>query len=100
MPEYALISLFLLLITFYLHRKYKVVLFKSKKHLITAYAILLLVSITWDQIAIYRGRWSFDERFLLGPHIGMMPIEEYAFMIIVPYFGLVIYKLLEKRLKD
>ena len=100
MPEYALIVLFLLFVTVILHRRYRVKLFKSKSHLFIFYAIILLVGIAWDHIAISRGHWSFGERFLLGPRIGLMPIEEYAFGLIVPYFGLVVYKILERYLNS
>ena len=63
-----------------------------------AYAIIIFVGVIWDHIAIYRGHWSFGKKFLLGPHIGLMPIEEFSFGIIMPYFGLVIYKIAEKYL--
>jgi hypothetical protein len=42
---------------------------------------------------------SFADEFLLGPRIGLLPIEEYGFFIIVAYFVLVVYKSIEKRLK-
>lgn len=100
MYEYALILLSLLLVTVFLHRRYKVKIFRSKSHLLISYAILLLVGISWDHFAIARGHWYFNEEFLLGVHLGLIPIEEYAFMIIVPYFGIVIYKLTEKHLKQ
>ena len=98
MSEYALILVLVLLVTVFFHRKYKVKLFKSKRHILVAYAIIIFVGVIWDHIAIYRGHWSFGKKFLLGPHIGLMPIEEFSFGIIMPYFGLVIYKIAEKYL--
>lgn len=64
------------------------------------YAVVLLVGIIWDHIAISRGHWVFGKDFLLGPQIGLMPIEELGFIIVAWYFGLVIYKIFEKYLKN
>lgn len=100
MPEYALILLLLLLVTAFFHRQYKIKIFKSRLHLLIVYAIILFVGTIWDQIAISRGHWSFEEEFLLGPHIGLIPIEEYGFALILPYFGLVVYRIVGKCLKS
>lgn len=89
----------LLLISVFFHFTFKVKIYQSKTHLLITNAIILIVATIWDQYAISRGHWSFGRQFLLGPKIGFMPIEEYAFTLIVPYFGLVIFKILEKRLK-
>jgi lycopene cyclase domain-containing protein len=100
MPEYGLILLGLLLLTIFLHWRSQVKIFKSKKQLLVLYAVILGVGIIWDQLAISRGHWSFNKEFLLGPRLGLMPIEEYGFAIILPYFGLVVYKIIEKYLKS
>ena len=99
MPEYAAILILLLIVTIFLHKGYNIKIFKSKLHLFLVYAIFLAVGIAWDHYAIWRGHWSFGEKFLLGPKIGLMPIEEYGFGIVLPYFGLVIYKIIEKKTK-
>ena len=85
--------------TVILHTAYKVRVYTSTAHLLAVNLVALLVITIWDNFAIYRGHWSFGERFLLGPKIGYMPIEEYMFILISPYFGLVVYKILEKYLK-
>jgi lycopene cyclase domain-containing protein len=100
MPEYALILLFLLLVAIFLHRLNKITIFGSKLFIFVYFSIALLFGTTWDHFAISRGHWSFGEKFLLGPIIGLMPIEEFAFFIVVAYFVLVVYKSLEKYLKN
>lgn len=97
MPEYAVILAVLLLIAFILHRWSKVKLYKSRAHMIATNIVLLVVGTVWDQFAISRGHWSFGERFLLGPRIGFMPIEEYGFVFITIYFSLVVFRILEKK---
>ena len=100
MPEYALILLFLLFVAIFLHRLNKITIFGSKLYMFVFYSIALLFGITWDYFAISRGHWFFGEKFLLGPKIGLLPIEEYAFFIVVAYFVLVVYKSIEKHLKN
>lgn len=100
MPEYALILLLLLVITIFLHRRYKIKIFKSRSHLLIYYIIVLFIGIVWDHIAISRGHWSFGEEFLLGPRLGLMPVEEWGFILILAYFGQVIYKTIEKQLNN
>ncbi|MBI3386070.1 lycopene cyclase domain-containing protein [Candidatus Gottesmanbacteria bacterium] len=97
MPEYAIILLSLFIIAFILQRLFRLQPYRSTKHMILTYAIALPIAVAWDQFAIWRGHWAFGEQFLLGPHIGYMPIEEFGFFFIFPYFGLVVYKLIEKN---
>jgi len=61
---------------------------------------MLTIAVMWDQFAIYRGHWSFNPKFLLGPKIGYMPIEEFLFVFVVGYLGLLVYKLLENFLDN
>jgi lycopene cyclase domain-containing protein len=99
MPEYALILLALLTITVFLHRRFKVKLFRSPSHSLVFWMIILAVGIAWDQFAISRGHWSFGEEFLLGLRLGWMPIEEYVFILIVGYFALAVYQIVGRRFR-
>lgn len=98
MPEYFVILMFLLVIALTLHKSFSVKLFKSRKHCILTYLAGILIITIWDNFAIYRGHWTFGQQYLLGPKIGYMPIEEYLFVIIFPYLGMVVYKILDKKL--
>lgn len=97
MPEYAIILIIFLILSVFLHFHYKVKLFKSNSQLLIFYVVILILGIIWDRCAIWRGHWSFGNKFLMGPRLGLMPIEEYAFGIVMPYFGLVIYRVVEKQ---
>lgn len=61
--------------------------------------VFLVVGVVWDHIAIGRGHWYFGQEYLLGPRIGLMPIEEYGFALIMPYFVLVLFGVIEKKFK-
>ncbi|MBU2591852.1 lycopene cyclase domain-containing protein [Patescibacteria group bacterium] len=100
MPEYFLILLFLFLTALFLHLYFKVKIYHSFAHFVlTNFAGILIITV-WDSFAIYRGHWSFGQKYLLGLKIGLMPVKEYFFVLIFPYLGLVIYKILEKKLKS
>jgi lycopene beta-cyclase len=97
MPEYFIILLGILLITVFLHKYFKIRLYKSAIHFLTFNVVNILLATIWDQIAIARGHWGFNPRFLLGIKIGFMPIEEFLFVLIISYFALILFKILEKR---
>ena len=94
-----MILIFLFFVTVFLHLFFKVRLFKNNRHFFRVYFLVLVIGTIWDNFAIARGHWVFGEKFLFGPHIGLMPVEEYGFIMIVSYFGLVIYKIVEKYSK-
>ena len=98
MPEYALILLGLFLVTFIIHRWSGVVIWRSFWHAFIVYGIVFVVAFCWDQFAIWRGHWSFGKQYLIGIYVGYMPIEEFGFIFIPSYFGLVLYKTVEKLL--
>ncbi len=96
MPEYALILLGILLVSVFIHIRFRVVLWKSYWQMFIVYSIMTVVLVVWDQYAIWRGLWSYGRRYLLGIYVGYMPVEDIGFLYITSYFGLVIYKLVER----
>jgi lycopene cyclase domain-containing protein len=98
MPEYLIILIGLFLATFFLHRYFKVKIYKSPKHFLIFNIVNVFLATIWDQIAIARGHWTFNQEFLLGPKIGFMPIEEFLFVLVLSYFALTFFKILEKNI--
>lgn len=96
MPEYLIILVIILVVTFFLHKCFRVKIFNSKRHLLFYWGVSLLIATIWDQFAIYRGHWSFNQEYLLGIKIGYMPIEEFLFVIVVGFFALTFYKITEE----
>lgn len=99
MPEYALILLLFFFIAIGLHRYYHIRLYRSWAHMFVTNGIVFFSCTVWDQFAAWRGHWSWGEQFLLGPRIGLLPIEEYGFFVVMLYFVLIVYRLVEKKLK-
>lgn len=96
MPEYLLILLGLLAVSFFLHKKFKLKLFENKRQLFAFYLIAYFIGIVWDNFAIWRGHWSYPGTHLLGINLGLAPIEDYLFILACNYFAIVVYKTITK----
>jgi lycopene cyclase domain-containing protein len=98
--EYLIILMALLLITIVLERKFKIHLYKSFKQRLFTVTLFCVIGIIWDSYAIWRGDWVFPEGKNLGIIIGFMPLEEYLFILIVPYSVITIYKIIDSKLSQ
>jgi lycopene cyclase domain-containing protein len=95
--EYLIILLVVLAITILLERISRVSLFHSWKERLLITGLFFVVGVVWDSFAIWQGHWIFPQGNNLGIVIGLMPLEEYFFMLIVPYFIITIYKVVDSR---
>jgi len=95
--EYLAILFSVFLISSSLKFKYKIQLFNSVKEGVLLAIALLVIGGLWDSYAILRGYWSFEEEFFIGVNIGVMPLEEYLFMLIIPFLVLVLYRIITKK---
>lgn len=59
----------------------------------TAAAVIpvALVFIVWDLIAIAGDVWTYNPRFVSGIDVGIMPLEELMFFVVIPLCGLLTY---------
>ncbi len=70
------------------------------KAAITTICIAGIVFLAWDMTAVAMNHWSFGWEHMLGIQIINQPLEELAFFVIVPFFGLVVWELFgEKNVK-
>ena len=53
------------------------------------------IGVIWDSFAIWRGHWMFPQGKNLGIVLGLMPLEEYLFIFVIPYFILTVYKIID-----
>jgi lycopene cyclase domain-containing protein len=45
---------------------------------------VLVVFTTWDVLAIRAGHWRYDPEQTTGLHVGVVPIEELLFFVVIP----------------
>jgi lycopene cyclase domain-containing protein len=74
-------------------------LFESKKHALLTLGSLFVIGSALDSLALVRGYWSYQQQFLVGVTIGLMPLEEYLFMLVIPLLTITVFRLTqaEKR---
>lgn len=50
-----------------------------------------LVFIVWDLLAIVGDVWSYNPRYVTGIDIGIIPLEELMFFVVIPLCGLLTF---------
>lgn len=97
--EYLGILGLLLVVALTLKFKFKIKVFNSPKEAVILYRILIILGTIWDYIAITRGHWFYPGKGTMGIFIGVIPIEDYLFAFVCPYFLLILYKVISKQVK-
>ena len=59
----------------------------------------VLLFTVWDVIGIVRLHWTYNPDFITGVHLGVMPLEELVFFIVIPICGLLTYEAVGTVLK-
>ena len=96
--EYFIALIALFLITAVLEKAFHIHLYKSRKERIEIVVLFFIVGVIWDSLAIWRDHWIYPSG-TLGIVIGLMPVEDYLFILVVPYFILTIYKLIDSKFR-
>ena len=90
MFEYLIILSLFLIIASVLEKMHHIHLYNNRKERLVLVILFFVIGVIWDTFAIWRGHWMFPAGKNLGISIGLMPVEEYLFALIIPYFILTI----------
>jgi lycopene cyclase domain-containing protein len=90
--SYAAMLAFVLLGTLPLHRFYGLSVLRQPLRLLAAIVPVAVVFVTWDLMATAAGHWSFDPAQTLGVRWWGLPLEEYAFFVVIPLAGILTFE--------
>ena len=99
MVEYLIILIVLLIVALVLEKTHRIHLYHNRKERLEITGLFFIIGVIWDTFAIWRGHWVFPAGNNLGIVIGLMPLEEYLFALIVPYFIITIYKIMDSKFR-
>jgi lycopene beta-cyclase len=88
-----------LLITLPLELVLRCRVYRRPLRLLLSLLPVLVIFIGWDLLGIARGHWSYSERFVTGVRIGVLPLEEIAFFVVIPICGLLAYEAVGRSLE-
>ena len=97
--EYLFLLVSILAVCLAINLKYRLRIFESSKQAGIGLFSLFAIGSVLDSFAVTRGYWTYNitERFYVGIKIGVLPVEEYLFMLVIPYLTLTIYCLVRRK---
>jgi lycopene cyclase domain-containing protein len=82
----------------WLEGKYHVHLYRTRTERILITLVFFVVGVIWDSWATIHQTWIYPGPGLVGIWIGVLPLEEYLFSLIVPFWILTVYTVLDQKL--
>jgi lycopene cyclase domain-containing protein len=89
---YAAMLAFVLIGTLPLHRHYGLGVLRQPLRLIMAIVPAAAVFIAWDLFATDAGHWRFDPAQTFPARLWGLPLEEYAFFLVIPLAGILTFE--------
>jgi lycopene cyclase domain-containing protein len=90
--SYAAMLAFVLIGTLPLHRFYRLSVLRQPLRLLAAVVPAAILFVAWDLAATAAGHWSFDPAQTFAVRLWGMPLEEYAFFVVIPLAGILTFE--------
>ena len=98
--QYLLIMAACAAITLPLEFVFRARVYRRPRRLLRAMWLPVAIYVVWDLVAIARGHWTFDERWVTGWELpGGLPVEELAFFVVIPLCALLTFEASRHTLK-
>lgn len=101
--QYLLLMAGCLLITLPLEFFLDAKVYARWRALLLALLPTLAVFSLWDIVGILRLHWTYNPAFVTGINLGVMPLEELVFFLVIPICGVLTYEAVGtvlRRLKE
>lgn len=66
--------------------------YRRPLRLLAALVPTVALFVVWDVVGIIRDHWGYNPAFISGVHLGLMPLEELVFFVVIPICGLLTYE--------
>lgn len=82
--HYLIVLGLCLLVTLPLEFVLRARVYRRPRRLAAALLPMFVLFVAWDLYGVLRGHWTFNPRFVTGWHVGVFPVEELLFFVVVP----------------
>lgn len=100
MPVYLLLDAFTLFFPLVFSFDSKVRFSRYWRYFFAATVFPAAFFIVWDYTFTQRGIWGFNSQYLVGIDLGILPLEEILFFVVVPFACVFIYESLRSYIKQ
>ena len=83
---------FVLIGTLPLHRYFRLGVLRQRLRLLIAILPVAVVFVIWDVMATAAGHWRFDPAQTFDIRLWGLPLEEYAFFVVIPLAGILTFE--------
>ena len=91
--QYLLLMAACAAITLPLEFVFRARVYRRPRRLLRAMWLPVVLYVAWDLVAIARGHWSFDDRYVTGWELpGGLPVEELVFFLVIPVCALLTFE--------
>ena len=91
--QYLLLMAACAAITLPLEFVFRARIYRRPRRLLRAMWLPVALFVAWDLIAIARGHWTFNDRYVTGWHLpGDLPVEELVFFLVIPLCALLTFE--------
>lgn len=90
--QYLVLMAACLVITLPLEFVLRARVYRRPIRLLLALLPTVAVFVVWDIVGIVREHWSYSPTYTTGIMLGLMPLEELVFFLVIPICGLLTYE--------
>ena len=91
--QYLLLMAACAAVTLPLEFVFRARVYRRPRRLLRAMWLPVAAYVVWDLVAIARGHWSFDDRYVTGWELpGALPVDELTFFVVIPLCALLTFE--------